>query len=252
MPRKTTKKPEPRKARKARPIKNWLAKVGRFLSRVVWARVATRGSAFIGFAIVESAVATVVWKYSDDFVTGLIIVTLAIMTGIGLMFGPSYAVTLRRKEEAPLRKVVTLVTVLCAAGSMLNLSTSLHNGAAEARASAIQNAPTFEADAVRLVRLDRMVDATVDEQGEEYQGYKQERDELRARLDGAYFQPVVVSDNLAHWAKAFMFHGLLAGFSAAFAGPLLGARRRSSKRPTRRALPRGVKAVKGNVSFADF
>lgn len=230
----------------------FINRVSRWIGRVNWPSITLRGAALIALVAVETAVAIVVGKHAGDPITTVILVSTAILGGVGVVLGPQVALRLRSK---PLQRLAWLTVVACFVVSLWNLTTTLHNASDFFVAEAIRSADTYEGDVARLAHLNRLIDGLADETGynqaadQAYANNIAERDRLQARIDRASPEPVVISDNLAFWLKAFLFHGLVLGFSACFSIPMKPRRKMATKRAKKTAAPRGEPGFPAAVNF---
>lgn len=240
-----TSRPVRRKAK--RPVVNAWRRLLKWSGRMPWSSLALRGAAIAGLVFVEVAVASLVTHAAGDELTGVILVVMAGLGGAGVVLGPGVALSFRSKGR---RRLAWLVVAACFAVSAWNLSSVLATNDRMAVAHAVRSAPTHAADQERLAHLNRMIDALADETGryggdEALANYLSERDRLQARLDKADASWVMWA-GLPYWLKAFLFHGLVAGFSAAFSVPVGPARKAKGGRK------RGLIREDQNVAYAQF
>lgn len=249
-------KSQPARKRKTRPIRNGLLAFKRFAARVPWISLALCSAAVAALVVVETSVAGVIHRMASDPITGVIFVSSAVLASLGVVLGPMVARSLRSPTQ---RAFAWKVVGFCFALSIWNLSTTLANAHLQMTADAVRTAPSFETDQARLVSLNRQVDALADETMNNpnadtaYANFLAERDRLQERLDGANPRPVMFAwenGGLIFWAKAALFHILVAGFSAAFALPMRPKRAASTKKAGK-AQPRGV-TTEDNVVAVQF
>lgn len=217
--------------------------------QVIQSRV-LRFSALAALVVAEVIAAKYAGEHAADPIGAVVLIGMAVMSGLCVALGPSYLLGLR--SNAKQRKFGWYVVAGALLVSCWNLSSVIDAQRVEAEALAIRNDPTFAADQERLASLNRNVDALSDETGmygntdQTYANILAERDRLQERIDRAQARPVVFASFPA-WMRAFLFHGLVFGFSAAFALPAAQApaKRKVAKR-------RGKMKSDGNVSYANF
>ena len=209
---------------------------------------ALRISALVALVAADMVAAKYVGEHAADPIGATVLVGMAAMAGLCVALGPSFLMSLRRSRQRALGAWVVAAALIV---SCWNLSSVIDAQRVEREALAVRADPAFAQDRARLTRLNSMIDATSDEAarsysaGETYALNVAERDRLQARVDRAENRPVVIASFPA-WARAFLFHGLVLGFSAAFAlPPARAASKKSAKR--RRVILRD-----GNVTFAQF
>lgn len=222
-----SRKPAPK--RKTRPLLNSMRAGLRFSARVPWIALLLCAGAFLALAVVEASVAHVIHKMASDPISGVIFVASALLASAGVIFGPMVARSIRSPGQ---RKLAWKVVVFCFALSVLNLSTTLANAYLQDTAAAVRGAPTFEADQARLSALNSRIDALSMDSSRDAEvllvNVLAERDLISERLAGANPRPVMVAwenDGWVFWAKAILFHVLVAGFTAAFSLPIANKRR---------------------------
>lgn len=207
-----------------------------------------RFSALAALVVAELIAAKYAGEHAADPIGAVILIGMAVMAGLCVALGPSYILSLhatKRKSWWRWGVVAGALLVSC-----WNLSSVIDAQRVEAEALAVRNDPSFASDQARLVSLNRNVDALADEVGmygnadQTYANILAERDRLQERLDRAQNHPVVFA-SFAAWMRAGLFHGLVFGFSAAFALPVAAATKRKAKR-------RGKVKSDGNVSYANF
>lgn len=205
---------------------------------------ALRLSALLALVAAELAAAIYVGEHAADALGAIIMIGMAAMAGLCVALGPSYLLSLRRSKQ---RSLGWLVVTGALAVSAWNLSNVIDAQRVAAAALAARSHPSFAEDQARLVSLNRMIDAISDERSRDYAlgNYLAERDAIQERIDAATVRPVVFASFPA-WVRAFVFHGLVFGFSAAFALP---PQRAPAKRKAKRATGR---RRDGNVTFAQF
>jgi hypothetical protein len=205
---------------------------------------ALRLSALVALAAAELAAAKYAGEHAADQLGAVILIGMAAMAGLCVALGPSFLMSLRRSKQRTLGWWVVAGALLI---SCWNLSSVIDAQRVEAEALAVRSDPSFAEDRARLVSLNRMIDAISDERSEDYAlvNYLAERDRLQERVDRGEARPVVLASFPA-WARAFLFHGLVLGFSAAFALPPARAQAK------RRGKRRGSVKRDGNVTFAQF
>lgn len=216
-----------------------------FQSRVL------RYSALAALVAAEVIAAKYAGEHAADPIGAVVLIGMAVMAGLCVALGPSYILSLhasKRKSWWRWGVVAGALLVSC-----WNLSSVIDAQRVEAEALAARSGPSFAEDTARLVSLNRRIDAISDETGlygnadQTYANYLAERDRLQERLDRATAEPVVIAGPTA-WLRAFLFHGLVFGFSAAFALPAAqaAAKRKSSKRRGK------VSKRDGNVTAVQF
>lgn len=241
-------KPQP--ARKRKTIRNNLRAAARFASRVPWFAAALCAAAVVALIAVETSVAGVIHRMASDPITGVIFVASAVLASLGVVFGPMVARSIRSPGQ---RSMAWKVVAFCFVLSIWNLSTTLANAQSQMTADAVRSAPSFEADQARLVSLNRQIDSLADETSNRsaetaLMNFIAERDILREQLAGASPRPVMFA-GLLFWAKAALFHILVAGFTAAFSLPMRA--KRTASRKSAKAKPRGV-TTEDNVVAVQF
>jgi hypothetical protein len=247
-------KSQPARTRKTKPIQQRLRALSRFAARVPWIALTLCAAAFVALVAVEMSVAGVIHRMASDPITGVIFVSSAVLASLGVVFGPMVARSIRSPTQ---RALAWKIVWFCFALSVWNLSTTLANAQSQMTADAVRSAPTFESDQARLVNLNRQIDALADETMNPsaeaaMMNFIAERDLLNERLDGANPRPVMFAwenGGLLFWAKAGLFHILVAGFTAAFSMPMRA--KRAPARPGRKAQSRSV-ITEDNVIAAHF
>lgn len=228
----------------------FLNRVIRVAGRINWPSVTLRGAATIALVAVECAVAVVVGHLASDAITSVILVSTALLGGLGIVLGPQVIPHLR---SATMRKWAWRTILVCFVVTMWNLSTTLHNANAIAVGNSIRASASYPADVARLAHLNTMIDALGDETGyggpadQTYSNYLAERDRLDERLAKANPQPVMMAA-LPYWLKAALFHSLVFGFSAAFYVPTQKRRAAATKKKAAKA-PRGKPGFPAAVNF---
>lgn len=240
----TTKAKRTPKKRQA-PAKLYLNRFLRFAGRVNWPSITLRTAALVALIVVEIAVATVVGHMASDEVTATLLVVSAGLAGLGVVLGPSVAMSVR----PTMQRLAWAVVAGCIAISVWNFSTTLHNAQALSVSNAITGAATYQGDIARLARLNARIDGLSDENNRAAEialiNYTAERDTLQSRLDQANPEPVMFAA-LPFWLKAGLFHLLVAGFSAGFAIPM---RKRKGQRKSAKQAPRGQVGFPTAVNF---
>lgn len=221
---------------KKRPVKNFLRRCARTAGRIHWPSIVLRAAALFALVTVELAVMTIVEHLASDPVTAVILKVTAGLGGLGVVLGPSVALSFRKGER---RKLAWIVVGVCFATSAWNQSTALANGQALSVAATIKRSPTYADEVRRLPMLNRRIDALSDEYDAEAELSRitDERDRIQARVEAANPQPVMFAWKdwgILYWLKAALFHGLVAGFSAAFAVPMA---QRSRRQPAKAKAP---------------
>lgn len=229
----------------------YLNRLLRFAGRIHWPSITLRAAALVALIVVEIAVATVVGHLATDEVTAVLLVTSAGLAGLGVVLGPSVAMSVRPSMQ----KLAWSVVWGCLAISAWNFSTTLHNAQAMSVSAAITSGPTYQADLARLASLTRLIDGLADETGgynnsadQAYANTIAERDRLQERLDQANPEPVMFAD-WPFWLKAGLFHLLVAGFSAGFAIPIRPKRKASNRASKAAKAPRGEPGFPAAVNF---
>jgi hypothetical protein len=209
-----------------------------------------RFSALAALVVAEVIAAKYAGEHAADPIGAVVLIGMAVMAGLCVALGPSYLMGLRSNSKQ--RKFGWYVVAGALLVSCWNLSCVIDAQRVETEALAVRNDPTFAEDQTRLAALNRRIDALSDETGmygngdQTYANYLAERDRLQERVDRAQARPVVFASFPA-WMRAFLFHGLVFGFSAAFALP---ASAPAAKRPAKR---RGkVSKRDGNVTAVHF
>ena len=204
-----------------------------------------RFSALAALVVAEVIAAKYAGEHAADPIGAVVLIGMAVMAGLCVALGPSYLMGLR--SNAKQRKFGWLVVAGALMVSCWNLSSVIDGQRVETAALAVRSDPTFALDVARLASLNRTIDALGDEYGVEntLANSISERDRLQARVDAATPHPVVFAAFPA-WMRAFLFHGLVFGFSAAFAPAVTTeGKRKTAKR-------RGKTKTDGNVSYAKF
>lgn len=226
-------------------IELFLNRVSRFAGRINWPSLTLRGAATIALVAVECAVAAFIGHLAGDAITTVILVSTALMGGLGIVLGPQVIPHLRSQDA---RKWAWRTILACLAVSLWNLSTTLHNADAAATGAAIRSSASYPADVARLAHLNAMIDALGDETGyggaadQAYSNNLAERDRLDERLAKANPQPAMIAAP-TFWLKAGLFHSLVFGFSAFFGVPM--KKRRAAKK-----TGKAVKAPRGQPNWA--
>lgn len=195
-----------------------------------------RFTALAALAVAEVIAAKYAGEHAADPIGAVVLIGMAVMSGLCVALGPSYLLGLR--SNAKQRKFGWYVVTGALLVSCWNLSSVIDAQRVEAEALAIRNDPTFASDQTRLVSLNRNVDALSDETGmygngdQTYANILAERDRLQERIDRAQARPVVFASFPA-WMRAFLFHGLVFGFSAAFALPAAAPAAKAKRKATR-------------------
>ena len=208
-----------------------------------------RFSALAALVVAEVIAAKYAGEHAADPIGAVVLIGMAVMSGLCVALGPSYLLGLR--SNAKQRKFGWYVVAGALLISCWNLSSVIDAQRVEAEALVIRNDPTFASDQTRLTSLNRNVDALSDETGmygntdQTYANILAERDRLQERIDRAQARPVVLASFPA-WVRAFLFHGLVLGFSAAFALPAVQA---AAKRKAKR---RGKVRDDGKVAHVNF
>lgn len=241
---------QPARKRKSRPIVNTINAARRFAGRIHWSSIALRLSAIAALVVVEIAVAVVIGHLAGDPISQAILVSTAALGGLGVVLGPGIALSLRK---GPQRNIAIAVVFVCLAMSAWNLSTTLANSQAMSVAASVQADPDYPAQRARLASLNRRIDAMADERNDGAVAiYTSERDQLQERIDKANPEPIMfawTNDGILYWIKAFVFHGLIAGFSAAFAIPM---RPKRAPAKAKKSRPRSVSTDGNVVAFQNF
>lgn len=233
-PVRNRRKPQPVR-RKTRPLWNAAKRIARrvfgFASRVPWIAFALVLAAFVALVTVESSVAGVIHDMAADPISGVIFVASALLASAGVIFGPMVARSMRNGSGQ--QKMAWRIVVFCFALSIWNLSATLANAHLQMKADAVRSSPMFAEDQARLVVLNRRVDAlSMDvspEAGVLLNNVVAERDLISVRIADANPAPVMFAwedDGWVFWAKAGLFHLLVAGFTSAFTMPVKARRRR--------------------------
>lgn len=230
---------KPANRRKSGVVSRVINRALRFAGRIHWPSITLRTAALAALIVVEVTVATVVGHMADDEVTATLLVVSAGLAGLGVVLGPSVAMSVRPSMQ----RLAWFVVAGCIAISVWNFSTTLHNAQALAVSNAITTGPTYQDDVIRLTALNRRIDSLGDERNADaaLMNYLAERDRLQERLDHANPEPVMFAA-FPYWLKAGLFHLLVAGFSAGFAIPI-------KRRPTRRASNKSAQAPRGQTGF---
>jgi hypothetical protein len=207
-----------------------------------------RASALVALVAAEAIAAKYAGEHAADPIGAVVLIGMAVMAGLCVALGPSYLLSLRRSKQRTFGWWVVAGALVV---SCWNLSSVIDAQRIEQEALAIRNDPSFAAEVTRLASLNRSIDALADETGsygqdQTYANMLAERDRLQDRVDRATARPVVFASFPA-WMRAFLFHGLVFGFSAAFALPAATQAAKGRKRK-----PRGKVKTDGNVSYAKF
>lgn len=235
VPQKRPARKGPKRTYKRRPFKNAAAKAWRFIGRVPKAAYLLILAAVICLALVEASVANVLHRMATDPITAVILVSSAILASLGVIFGPA-AIRSIPARAAGQRTFAWRIVAACFVLSIWNLSTVLANAQAQMEADAVLAAPTFAGDQLRLAALNRRIDAMADEGYEAQRAvatYMAERDLIQARIDAATPRPILFAwenNGWVFWARAGLFHALVAGFSVAFAIAMVKRRTATAKR----------------------
>lgn len=218
--------------------------------QVVQSRV-LRFSALTALVVGEAIAAKYAGEHAADPIGAVVLIGMAVMSGLCVALGPSYLLGLRSNSKQ--RKFGWYVVAGALLVSCWNLSSVIDAQRVEAEALAIRSDPTFAEDQTRLASLNRLIDSLSDETGmyatadQTYANSLAERDRLQDRIDRAQVRPVVFASFPA-WMRAFLFHGLVFGFSAAFALPAAQAPATKKRRTSRR----GKTQSDGKVVHANF
>lgn len=217
--------------------------------RQVFQSRALRLTALVALVAAELVAAKYAGEHAADPIGAVVLIGMAVMAGLCVALGPSYILSLHPSKRKWWRWGVVGAALVA---SCWNLSSVIDAQRIERQAEAIRSDPAFTGEVARLASLNRNIDALADETGlygngdETYANMLAERDRLQERVDRATEQSVTIASFPA-WVRAFLFHGLVLGFSAAFALPAATAA--ASKQKGKR---RGQVKRAGNVLRAQF
>lgn len=226
----TKNKSSRRKAQSRQPSAFTLA-VQEF-KRLTWQSRVLRASSWIALLSVEGVVAWFIAEHAPDPLSAAILTSMAVMCGLGIALGPSFVLALRKGYQ---RRVGWMVIAACLFVSTWNLSAVIGSNWSEQQAEQARTSPTYHADLARLTTLNRNIDALADETGmyggqdQTYANLLEERDRLQERVDRgeSEFQVFGTPES---WLRAGGFHGIVLGFSTAFAMAGLAVPRRQRRK----------------------